>query len=259
MTHYKNLCSLSYSWCTQRFVKIQHMYIYLLWILFALIVPTSHVHAARPLIVDDARIVDAKSCQLESWMQKNTGSVEFWALPSCNLTGNLELTAGGAMSSGLEDSKNPNLQFQAKTLFKNTEEHGWGIGLTVGGVYRPTINTNRNLTGDLYINIPATFALRSDRLFLNTNIGWLFNHSESSRHHMTMGVGTEFSLSRNLWFIAETFGRHHDRPFYHLGFRFWIVPDRIQIDTTYGNRMAAGNGEQWFTVGLRLISPAFLP
>lgn len=250
---------MSDSWCTQCFVNIQRMYIFLLWILFVSIGLTNPAHAARPLIVDDARIVDAKACQVESWMQKNTGSVEFWALPACNFTGNLELTAGGAMSSGLGNSNNPNLQFQAKTLFKDTEENGWGIGLVVGTVHSPTINTNRNWTGDLYSYIPLSFSFRDDRLIVNANMGWLYRRAESSRHHMTMGIGTEISLSRNLWFIAETFGQNHGKPFYHAGFRYWIVPDHIQIDTTYGNRMAAGGGEQWFTVGLRLISPAFLP
>ncbi|MBX3639981.1 MAG: hypothetical protein KF888_05630 [Nitrosomonas sp.] len=235
------------------------MYICFLWLLYTVIGLISHAHSARPLIVDDARIVDAKSCQVESWMQKNTGSVEFWALPACNFTGNLELTAGGAMSSGLKDSKNPNLQLQAKTLFKDTEENGWGIGWVIGAVHSPTINTNRNWTGDLYSYVPLSLSFRDDRLIVNANIGWLYRRSESSRHHMTMGIGTEISLSRRLWLIAETFGQNHGKPFYHAGFRYWIVPDHIQIDTTYGNRMAAGNGEQWFTVGLRLISPAFLP
>ncbi len=36
--------------------------------------------AARPLITDDARIVDPGSCQLESWMQFQSGGNEIWAL-----------------------------------------------------------------------------------------------------------------------------------------------------------------------------------
>ena len=110
----------------------------------------NHAYAARPLIVDDARIVDSKACQVESWARKNTGSVEFWALPACNFTGNFELTAGSAVITGSDTSKNPNLLFQGKTLFKQLEINGWGTGLAVGAVYNPTINVERNLTGDLY-------------------------------------------------------------------------------------------------------------
>ena len=29
----------------------------------------NHAHAARPMLTDDARIVDPKACQLESWVR----------------------------------------------------------------------------------------------------------------------------------------------------------------------------------------------
>ena len=53
-------------------------------------------HAARPMNTDDARLVDDKSCQVESWAKRIDGHTEFWAQPACNFTGNLELTVGGA-------------------------------------------------------------------------------------------------------------------------------------------------------------------
>ena len=74
-----------------------------------------------------------------------------------------------------------------------------------------------------------------------------------------LGLGSEILLTKNTWLIAETFGQNQGRPFFHVGFRYWLYPDHIQIDTTYGNRFGAGTDEQWFSVGLRLISPAFLP
>jgi hypothetical protein len=52
--------------------------------------------AARPMVTDDACIVDAKACQLESRVKSNHGSAEYWAQPACNFTGNLEVTLGGA-------------------------------------------------------------------------------------------------------------------------------------------------------------------
>ena len=39
---------------------------------FVLRLPTAH--AARPLITDDARLVDAKACQVESWVRTNKDS-----------------------------------------------------------------------------------------------------------------------------------------------------------------------------------------
>jgi hypothetical protein len=47
------------------------------------------------MLTDDARIVDPKSCQLESWVRDSKHVTEYWALPACNVGENLELTIGG--------------------------------------------------------------------------------------------------------------------------------------------------------------------
>ena len=52
-------------------------------------------HAARPMNTDDANIVDDKACQLESWVKTTRISLERWAIPGCNLGGDLEWSVGG--------------------------------------------------------------------------------------------------------------------------------------------------------------------
>jgi len=52
--------------------------------------------AARPFMTDDARLTTGGSCQLETWSRRYSDRSEFWALPACNPTGNLEITAGGS-------------------------------------------------------------------------------------------------------------------------------------------------------------------
>ena len=47
-------------------------------------------YAARPMLTDDARIVDPKACQLESWIRDSKHITEYWALPSCNVSENLK-------------------------------------------------------------------------------------------------------------------------------------------------------------------------
>ena len=89
------------------------------------------------MITDDARITDAKACQLESWVKKNRDSTEYWALPACNFTGNLELTIGGARTHDDTGTQITDLVFQGKTLFKTLETNGWGIGLDAGTVCHP--------------------------------------------------------------------------------------------------------------------------
>jgi hypothetical protein len=104
-----------------------------------------------------------------------------------------------------------------------------------------------------------SFSFRDDRLALHTNLGWL-REKENKRHRMTWGVGSEMQLmTQRTLLIAEIFGQNQGKPFYQVGLRHWLVPNYIQIDTTYGNRINTDNRESWFSIGLRLLSPAFLP
>jgi hypothetical protein len=74
-----------------------------------------------------------------------------------------------------------------------------------------------------------------------------------------MGVGAEQQLNDRTWIVAEGYRQANGAPFFQVGVRFWIVPNRVQVDPTYGDRFGARGAERWFSIGLRLLSPAFLP
>lgn len=215
-------------------------------------------HGARPMVTDDARIVDAKACQLESWAKSNRNSTEYWLQPACNFSGNLELALGAARGRDDLGAETTNVLIQGKTLFKALQPDGWSWGLALGNVRHPPIQSGSNLVGDLYAYVPATFSFRDDRAFLHANLGWLRDR-EFHKNRLTWGLGTEARLAESTWLIAEAFGQNQGRPFYQMGLRYWLVPDRVQVDATYGNRAGSGTEERWFSIGLRLLSPAFLP
>nr|WP_051237131.1 hypothetical protein [Ottowia thiooxydans] len=220
--------------------------------LLALMLTATASHAARPMNTDDARTVDPKACQVESWVRQNADSTELWAIPACNPTGNLEIAAGGSHARGdIEGSRNT-VVLQAKTLFKPLEPNGWGWGLAVGTAQHARPPSGR----DWYAYIPVSRSILDDRAVLHLNVGWL-REGLSRRNFMTWGIGSETQLSERVWLIGETFGQNEGRPLYQAGLRYWVVPNRVQVDATYGNRL--GGGERWFSIGLRLLSPAFLP
>lgn len=213
----------------------------------------AQVHAARPMITDDARIVDDKACQVESWARHDKGvGNEFWVQPACNFTGNLEVTVGAGATRTQGATHTTALVLQGKTLFKPLEANGWGWGLALGTVRNP-----RELGGaSWYGYVPFSVSLADDRVVLHTNVGWQREQGDG-RKHVTWGLGSETQLSQRSWLIAETFGQGDGKPFYQIGLRHWVVPERVQVDATAGNRM--GGGEQWVSIGLRWLSPAFLP
>lgn len=218
------------------------------------------LRAARPMITDDARIVDVHACQVESWVRALPGkATEGWALPACNPTGNLELTYGGARTweqgSG---SRFTDEVFQAKTILRPVTDDAWGVALTLGADRHAARAKANGWPGDPYVNVPFSYPMRADTWIAHLNVGAV-RLRDSTRTLGTWGFGNEVKLNEGLYFIPEAFRNDYGRPFFQVGLRQWVVPARVQVDATFGNRMGAGSAERWFSVGMRLLSPPFLP
>ena len=186
--------------------------------------------AARPFFTDDARIVE--HCQVEAFykeQQRYSGS-EFWVLPACNPFG-FEITVG---ANRIEGEHNEILQ--TKFLLKPLEPNGTGYALSLG-----------SFGGDPYFNFIASRSFADDRWVVHGNLGSFRDGGG------TWGLGLEALLApARVYGIFETFGQHRETPTYHYGVRFWVIPNRFQIDTTRGEQTGAGN-RQFYTVGLRVL------
>lgn len=224
----------------------------------ALLAFASHAYCARPMITDDARLVDPKSCQVESWAKFNRESTEYWALPACNFGENFEITAGGARTKADGESHATDIVLQAKTLLRPLKTNDYGVGLVFGQASHPSAERSSSMIGDAYLNIPVSISYADDRFVLHTNVG-VIHDRDQERNRLTWGVGSETQLNKDFQLIAEIYGDDRTRAFHHLGLRYWVVPNRVQIDTTYGNRFANDSEERWFTIGLRLLSKPMLP
>ena len=215
-----------------------------------LLVGASSAHAARPMITDDARLTDEGACQVESWAHIHGNQHEFWALPACNPGGNLEFTLGGALAYDGNRPESGAAVIQLKTLFKPLETNGYGMGLAAGYATQP----GSAHSGNPYFYVPVSFSLLDDRVVFHTNLGYT-RERENHENRLTWGLGSETQLTDRTWLIAESYGQDKGHPFFQVGIRHWIVPNRMQIDTTYGSQFGAINDQHWFSIGLRLISP----
>ena len=218
----------------------------------------AHAHAARPMNTDDANIVDDKACQLESWVKTTHTSLERWAIPGCNLGGEVEWSVGGNAQTEDVVGKTQFWVAQAKKRWVPVGENSVGISTTVGTMATRPATADRPNDKDYYLNVPVTVPLGEDR-FVHLNAGWV-QHQSLGVSRATWGVGGELPLSPMVIAIAETYGEQNTgRARYQVGLRVWVVPKHVQIDTTYGNQLGQPEHLRWFTVGLRLLSPAFLP
>ena len=210
-------------------------------------------HAARPMSTDDANIVDHNSCQLESWIKTTHTSFERWAIPGCNFGGDIEWSVGG---NAQQEQNLPSTQFwlaQAKKRWRVVDDNTIGISTTLGVMETHVALPGQPVDKDYYVNVPVTIPFGDDR-FVHLNAGWV-NHQNLKVNRATWGLGGEWPIRPNVIGIAETFGESNYGTRYQVGLRFWVVPKRMQIDTTYGNQVGQPEHLRWFTLGIRLLSP----
>lgn len=219
-------------------------------LLFLFLLMPFSSQAARPLVTDDARLTKSGSCQVESWVKTYSGGSEFWALPACNPHGNFEMTVGTAISKQKNEPTSEDYIFQAKTLFKELSAGGWGMGMAIGTAqHENQLYPGPNGIGSSYVYFPISHSLLNDKLVTHINLGYI-QYKHSSQNSVTWGVGAEYKLRDNLLYVLESFGDHRTSAFVQTGFRYSVIPDIFQIDTTIGRQFNTDNSN-WLSVGVR--------
>lgn len=207
------------------------------------------VYAGRPMIVEDATILAPNACQLESWMQDSRGSTEYWAVPACNFTGNLELALGGARLA--DDAGHTTVStIQGKSILRALQKNGWGTAIVIDAERRTSGNTGA--IDNLYGSGIVSFSFSDDRTLIHTNLGARRSLDEH-RTYLTWGIGQETKLSERISMTAEIFGEQRGKRFYQFGARYAVVPEKVQVDASYGNRFPSRSYQQWISVGLVLF------
>ena len=105
--------------------------------------------------------------------------------------------------------------------------------------------------------MPFTRSLLDDRLFVHANLG-VQRAGVTPVDALTWGVGAEYGITSRVFLMMETFGDNHRRNSYQGGMRVWVVPNRVQIDATVGTQAGDYGGSRWVSIGMRLLSPAFM-
>ncbi len=206
--------------------------------------------AARPFVTDDARLTNAGSCQLEAWTRLYQHSQELWALPACNPWGNFELTFGGSLAKVDGQSATLDSAIQAKTLFKALKTNDWGIGMALGKISHNDLNPGPSQYGNTYGYIPVSWSLLDDDVIMHANIG-LLHDKQSKQNNMTWGLGSEIKLKSNMLGVAELYGDNTSNPYLQVGFRYSVIPNLFQIDSTYGQQINGDSELKWISFGLR--------
>jgi hypothetical protein len=213
-------------------------------------------YAARPMLTDDARIVDPKACQLESWIRDSKHITEYWALPSCNVSENLEVTIGGSLEGENGHSSFANELYQLKTIIQPIAINQTGVSIALGNGRDPKRTMNKAIQ-DWYLNVPISYPY-NDRLVIHTNLG-VTHLTDEKTEKMNWGLSSEYNYNEHIDLISEVFNQSSNSTYFQFGLRYWLIKNRAQIDTTYMNSFNHIGEDQSFSIGLRLLSLPFLP
>jgi hypothetical protein len=212
--------------------------------------------AARPMMTDDARIVDPKSCQLESWVRDSKHITEYWAQPGCNVGENAEITIGGSLEGENGHSSFANEIYQIKSIIQPIDINQTGYSIVLGNTRDPKRTMNKVIQ-DWYLNVPISYPY-NDRLVIHTNLG-VTHLTDERTEKINWGLSSEYNYNERVDLISEVFNQSSNSTYFQFGLRYWLIKNRAQIDTTYMNSFNHINEDQSFSVGLRLLSLPFLP
>ena len=210
-------------------------------------------YAARPLVTDDARLVDPQGCQVETFYkrQREFRESEFGVLPACNPWGRVELSLGGVWIDSAPTGDARSVTLQAKTLLVPLEPNGAGFAFTIGVAQLSQFQSADAVNP--YVNGIGSFSFLDDRVVLHANLGAV----RDRQLHLTRGtwgIGAEILLvAPRFYGIIETYGQRLEKPALHGGVRIWLVPNRLQVDSTIGSQHAAPFDRRFGTIGMRLL------
>lgn len=198
-------------------------------------------HAGASMFVDDAAITPRGRCQVESWTRVYASGQELTSVPACNWDGT-EFSLG--LTHYALASHDPLLNFGLKWLFRDLDQHDWGLSTSIGATWNGATNRLDGWT----INLPASFALDPQRrIVVHVNLGW--SKLRDSRGAFTGGVGLERVLGAHWTAIAEVYNDRHVAV--QAGLRR-SLGESASLDLVAGCQRGA-SCTPWVTLGLNVV------
>src|SRR5262245_51525682 len=219
----------------------------------ALMCCSALAHAARPFVTDDARIVDPGGYQIESFVkhQRNEPQNEFWFLPAWNPGWIVELTLGGFTVRDADQGNANTVIAQGKTLLRPLRTNDFGLAFTLGALRQEALGST-DFAWSPFVNAISSVSLLDDAVVVHGNVGLIDDRLEDIKRY-TWGLGAEIATVDRLWIIAETYNQKGEKPSVQIGLRYWVLPNRLQVDGTLGGQHADPQNRSWLSLGVRIL------
>lgn len=203
-------------------------------------------HADPLLIADDASVSEKNTCHFESALhfhQSSGHALNF--SPVCGLSNNFELSLGLNQTELDHDQA---ISVQLKHGLKPIQAGQLGAAVSL------MLNQDLNNGGhtEWGINLPITYALFNDRVFINSNI----SYQDQSDHQFILGaISTSYLVTDKSSLSFEVFNQDHQSAFYQTVLGYELIKNTLTVEASYADRFRHRQ-DRWIGLGLS-YTPAF--
>jgi len=205
---------------------------------FFLVIPA--LLSAQHMIIDDAAVSEKNL--FEGW----AGTEESWIQPSVAVNRSWNVSPGIIF-----DTSNPNFNATNWLIENKVVPAGWSNDTwAVGNVSALVFDFDGNLT-QFYSYIPLSRRILHSNSLIHLNIGFEGNQiSNDWDYAITTGLRTDFAISTRIFLLSELYTFDFNSTGFQSGFRFLIIPGRLESDITYGRGFEDGVTFPGFNVGI---------
>lgn len=198
--------------------------------------------SAQHLIVDDAAVSDQHI--FEAW----GGTEESWIQPSVAVSESWNLSPGIIFNTANRELDAVNWLIESKVVPGKLSNNRWGVGNVSAIVF----DFDGTLT-QVYSYVPISRNILDPNSFLHLNLGFEANNLPDDWEYLfTAGFRADLTITDRVLFLSEVYSFNFDSSGFQAGFRFIIIPGRLESDITYGRGFDNIMTYPGFNIGISL-------
>ena len=213
----------------------------------AVLMQASPAWAGRPLVTEDAGVLDDGSCELESYIARyNRPYVNLrWMQLGCGTGLNTQINAG----AGRENTGSGNATIASasgKTSIRQLTAEQSGIAVAYSVLAGDHADHMRHESTE----VKAVLTVPQQHWLLHANIGFI--RAPSSTTKTTWALALEHCNAIGpIDLMGEIFGDDRDAPTAQIAARWTVIPGRLFLDSSWGAQFNSAKSRQ-ASIGLKL-------
>lgn len=212
-------------------------------------------HAGRPLVTEDAGVIEAGQCEIETWAARQraqgAGKTDGGTFaPACGLDLPWATQIGAAFSGERDpEGRRYAIGLGGKTALKPLTEEEWGftVAWSLGRAHASGAGWRADDSSLLAV---LSVPLQPD-LLLHANLGWVRSPGAARRDSAFWAGAIERTGLGEFDLMAEVFGTNGESAWLNAGVRYWLIRERLSLNASAGTKPAGGR-EALYTLGAKL-------